>query len=198
MRGKEIPAARQAADQGITPAYAGKSYTQLFLATTARDHPRVCGEKAVSHCSGVGSKGSPPRMRGKGLHRQTTHRRYRITPACAGKSKELRLVLHDQRDHPRVCGEKDLQNAVLGGNLGSPPRVRGKGVQPCNQWVGVGITPACAGKSSPFWCAILPIGGSPPRVRGKAQRRAGSASGSGITPACAGKSMSLKPGLGDA
>ena len=71
---------------------------------------------------------------------------------------------------------------------GSPPRMRGKGVKPCNERVGMGITPACAGKRAihntvqllvrdhprmcgekpTLRCPCLPCRGSPPHVRGKA------------------------------
>ena len=45
MRGRDPSFSDRRHWHRITPAYAGKSYTQLFLATTARDHPRVCGEE---------------------------------------------------------------------------------------------------------------------------------------------------------
>ena len=49
-----------------------------------------------------------------------------ITPACAGKSTVRPLnVLHTQ-DHPRVCGEKEHWLRTGEGEMGSPPRVRGK------------------------------------------------------------------------
>ena len=45
VRGKatfEIPVTKS---DRITPACAGKSKSNAFLASTAQDHPRVCGEK---------------------------------------------------------------------------------------------------------------------------------------------------------
>ena len=50
---------------GITPAYAGKSRCAYKRARSARDHPRVCGEKAYSLVINGSEWGSPPRMRGK-------------------------------------------------------------------------------------------------------------------------------------
>ena len=70
-----------------------------------------------------------------------------ITPACAGKSGHGCRLCIALEDHPRVCGEKDKTSVELAPGAGSPPRVRGKedsGENPC---FGVGITPACAGKS---------------------------------------------------
>ena len=45
MRGKGRPVAIQTRTTGITPAYAGKSYTVVNKAGILGDHPRVCGEK---------------------------------------------------------------------------------------------------------------------------------------------------------
>ena len=70
---------------GITPAYAGKSFLRSFSLSLSGDHPRVCGEKARCICSGVGSKGSPPRMRGKGARTHSAAPAAGITPAYAGK-----------------------------------------------------------------------------------------------------------------
>ena len=89
---------------------------------------------------------SPPRMRGKVIRCEELARVVGITPACAGKRERTVWTTMYRRDHPRVCGEKDLQNAVLGGNLGSPPRVRGKGGVVSINAKQLRITPACAGK----------------------------------------------------
>ena len=111
------------------------------------------------------------------------------------------------RDHPRVCGEKFFAPPVLRLIQGSPPRVRGKGLQTPAGTGAMGITPACAGKritddvlhffvrDHPRVCGEKLFGqllartneGSPPRVRGKAGSCAITARPIGITPACAGK-----------
>ena len=49
------------------------------------DHPRVCGEKQKGTEEQCKHTGSPPRMRGKGKHRNVLDRRHGITPAYAGK-----------------------------------------------------------------------------------------------------------------
>ena len=94
--------------------------------------------------------------------------------------------------------------------IGSPPRVRGKAVLRVALCIGVGITPAYAGKrvrhrriskptrdhprvcgekgSSTFWSRNH--SGSPPRMRGKGQVSVFLRVFVGITPACAGKSCS--------
>ena len=45
MRGKEVLRTEGLQYPGITPAYAGKRPLPKLRANTARDHPRVCGEK---------------------------------------------------------------------------------------------------------------------------------------------------------
>ena len=107
-----------------------------------------------------------------------------------------------------MCGEKFLDMVLYLHPLGSPPRVRGKVEDPYDQSRKIGITPACAGKSShlaihdaavgdhPRVCGekllaqflIHISGGSPPRVRGKVTHEVIRDIDSGITPVCAGKS----------
>ena len=48
MRGKAFCASFKVLFKGITPAYAGKRNHQSRALSAAGDHPRVCGEKAVS------------------------------------------------------------------------------------------------------------------------------------------------------
>ena len=67
MRGKEASTFDRSAPAGITPAYAGKSPHRLARLELHRDHPRVCGEKTTLKSGEVREKGSPPRMRGKGI-----------------------------------------------------------------------------------------------------------------------------------
>ena len=110
-----------------------------------------------------------------------------ITPAYAGKRDCAEIYWLCEKDHPRVCGEKNVLAHGLLPLLGSPPRMRGKvHVQNAAQNV-IGITPAYAGKSRrgifliagardhPRVCGEKVDGGrnrsrqmgSPPRMRGK-------------------------------
>ena len=131
-----------------------------------------------------------------------------ITPACAGKSQELSEHCRRNQDHPRVCGEKYIQDPTENAILGSPPRVRGKALHFNPHRTGFGITPAYAGKriklrkrhsicrDHPRVCGekdkaaekAQHLRGSPPRVRGKVRHAHYSTTLVGITPACAGKS----------
>ena len=126
MRGKDFVLLPRSRFAGITPAYAGKSFTRQGSLTLDPDHPRVCGEKVVySVCKEI-APGSPPRMRGKGHLTLAVSHMHRINPAYTGKS-----TLPHHRAHFA---------------MGSPPRMRGKGR--CHHSVVFvdGITPAHAGK----------------------------------------------------
>ena len=129
MRGKGLRVGTCAPKSGITPAHAGKRANQRFLDCLAWDHPRACGEKLDVHVLSVGKMGSPPRMRGKGIHGNDRKSRIGITPAHAGKSDCLSVLKERLRDHPRACGEKLSQYTAAGWCLGSPPRMRGKDLE---------------------------------------------------------------------
>ena len=70
---------------GITPACAGKSGFCVILKKQKKDHPRVCGEKCTRSPVSMLSRGSPPRVRGKGPDLPPDVAAHGITPACAGK-----------------------------------------------------------------------------------------------------------------
>ena len=227
MRGKEQMEQGAGRLWGITPACAGKSLADEYPDQAARGSPpRVRGKVSASGvyvlsagitpaCAGKSvaalsflpfGEGSPPRVRGKVRPPTASFQLSGITPACAGKSRCRSRPGNTGWDHPRVCGEKR-------GPCPRPaPRVRGKGIQPGNHRVAMGITPACAGKSGTprayqprpkdhprvcgekTWTPYKPymIQGSPPRVRGKEHRTKKVLCFFWITPACAGKSKMVK------
>ena len=108
MRGKGCKAVAVLTLTRITPACAGKSAAGCTTGGQIRDHPRVCGEKTILPDNVIRGTGSPPRVRGKVSHFLLVHDSIGITPACAGKSLHDILVDNLKRDHPRVCGEKQL------------------------------------------------------------------------------------------
>ena len=127
VRGKAVAACDTCQARGITPACAGKRALTLNLAALVKDHPRVCGEKCITLSPTFASKGSPPRVRGKGACGACEIDDEGITPACAGKSKVVNESVRIPQDHPRVCGEKSPWLKERLSASGSPPRVRGKG-----------------------------------------------------------------------
>ena len=106
MRGKVRIFTDSCGGRGITPAYAGKSRDRLCNICDLGDHPRLCGEKLPKSWRSMTRKGSPPPMRGKGVGTAYRNGVRWITPAYAGKSHKILCIINDNRDHPRLCGEK--------------------------------------------------------------------------------------------
>ena len=86
MRGKDMQDTISETSKGITPAYAGKSFTTQLESTKDEDHPRLCGEKIKTFLQSRGAWGSPPPMRGKVGRLDSVLTGFGITPAYAGKS----------------------------------------------------------------------------------------------------------------
>ena len=147
MRGKVYGGPQLGAGHRITPAYAGKSLILLGITFSAKDHPRVCGEKSMSAVQTLDRMGSPPRMRGKVNGSPQLVAGDRITPAYAGKRVRGVVKRIARGDHPRVCGEKLVDLGEGTGLQGSPPRMRGKDQALKYAVKGARITPAYAGKS---------------------------------------------------
>ena len=141
-RGKDREVIRVALRVGITPAWAGKSFSFQRIKKPPGDHPRVGGEKAPFHRALLARLGSPPRGRGKVDTISNNSRARRITPAWAGKSGIYDSVAKCYWDHPRVGGEKTSADRPRIADIGSPPRGRGKvsSVSMCTR--SPGITPA--------------------------------------------------------
>ena len=208
-RGKAAVIGCHVTHLGITPACAGKSSLRRAAIGDPRDHPRMRGEKLFGDGSLSFAQGSPPHARGKDLDRGALGRLAGITPACAGKRWSSWLSPGQRRDHPRMRGEKLSRPPDMLSRRGSPPHARGKGSYLKRLKTSVGITPACAGKSSAIFAAVsacrdhprmrgekgqkalfrVANTGSPPHARGKAVHVCPGAAAAGITPACAGKSL---------
>ena len=147
MRGKVGHCLASNSILGITPAHAGKRSPAFSSNSYGRDHPRTCGEKSLMRSLHTGRLGSPPHMRGKVGHCLASNSILGITPAHAGKRSPAFSSNSYGRDHPRTCGEKEINEAIVHHWIGSPPHMRGKvdfsGHPPFLQR----ITPAHAGKS---------------------------------------------------
>ena len=147
-RGKESQVFALSVSKGNTPACAGKSPFFDNAVRATRDHPRACGEKIIEHIPGITLPGSPPRVRGKDSLILQSLKLTGITPARAGKRRQTcnfgctawdhparagkRTICGMRstacRDHPRACGKKEHRPLRKHPSPGSPPRVRGKGV----------------------------------------------------------------------
>ena len=99
MRGKEYGNLLVLPGDGITPAYAGKSFFRCHISYLHKDHPRLCGEKVDFHKFIFHKLGSPPPMRGKVKKSIQAAFGKRITPAYAGKSRYLASFERGCMDH---------------------------------------------------------------------------------------------------
>ena len=89
MRGKVRQYEDNDTDDGITPAHAGKSPGRSCTYSSRWDHPRPCGEKIHGPSFPNNVIGSPPPMRGKEVELLPGVAVGRITPAHAGKSRQI-------------------------------------------------------------------------------------------------------------
>ena len=80
-------------NDGITPAYAGKSGSACLRCSDAEDHPRLCGEKPLQVMTELVSMGSPPPMRGKEKSFGFCDLEPGITPAYAGKRNPPQKII---------------------------------------------------------------------------------------------------------
>ena len=187
MRGKLTSISGYFFPHRITPAGAGKTFASVLIEPLGWDHPRRCGENLLLVPCDSAIAGSPPQVRGKRLSILSIARKYRITPAGAGKTAVYQLPLKTDLDHPRRCGENNGRDKDGITIAGSPPQVRGKPQPEDSAASTVGITPAGAGKT-PSCTTFAPLvqdhprrcgenlnyqllqqelQGSPPQVRGK-------------------------------
>ena len=76
-----------ALEEGITPAYAGRSHGADRKPGISEDHPRVRGEKTQNTIISTNNQGSPPRTRGEVAGGSGGDHIRGITPAYAGRSR---------------------------------------------------------------------------------------------------------------
>ncbi len=113
-----------------------------------------------------------------------------ITPACAGRTIPYSATWKQEKDHPRVCGKNPPYKSLHAPPPGSPPRVREERLISYIKPPILGITPACAGRTSLTFFSYR-LGWDHPRVCGKDGKVVqGKPTFAGITPACAGRTKS--------
>ena len=135
-------------------------------------------------------------MRGKAVVVVRHLGRAGITPAHAGKSRQVGRYVGHAWDHPRPCGEKYIRWRLPAALTGSPPPMRGKAAPGFALPERYGITPAHAGKRglTTFW---VPSPGDHPRPCGEKPSIIKTAIGkTRITPAHAGKRLRKRRNTG--
>ena len=111
----------------------------------------------------------------------------RITPACAGKTREGLPGLRRAADHPRMRGEDMTHLTEATKTSGSPPHARGRLSHSSSVMYRDADHPRMRGEDlarSPDCCGLV---GSPPHARGRPLGDVAQRAYARITPACAGK-----------
>ena len=87
-------------------------------------------------------------MRGKGRCTSASLVSKGITPAYAGKSRGKESADSFPWDHPRLCGEKDIQNVLDAPNEGITPAYAGKSLTVGVLWIHDEDHPRLCGEKS--------------------------------------------------
>ena len=148
-RGKRQAHGLRDADEGLIPAWAGKTMPPRSLRPPARAHPRVGGENQTRWFVSPSPLGSSPRGRGKRGETLAGAGLIGLIPAWAGKTRPRREGSSGPRAHPRVGGENAARVEARSGSAGSSPRGRGKLTSPFTHSLRTGLIPAWAGKTYP-------------------------------------------------
>ena len=148
-RGRGKPHARPVAARGdgLIPARAGKTSSEVASPGTQPAHPRAGGENHRRWSAQGPSPGSSPRGRGKRPRRTWGREPCRLIPARAGKTPPTRPPTSPPGAHPRAGGENAGSRVATVIAPGSSPRGRGKPGCPGGRRQARGLIPARAGKT---------------------------------------------------
>ena len=89
--------------QGITPAHAGTTAFFESCIYLAEDHPCACRNNMKKYREKNSIWGSPLRMQEQPLIANLGFPIARITPAHAGTTENVEIILTRRRDHPCAC-----------------------------------------------------------------------------------------------
>ena len=92
-------------EDGITPAYAGRTLCTTLFHSAHQDHPRLRGKDIILAQISKENLGSPPLTREGLIEANLVITCKGITPACAGKTLYPWRQGHGRRDHPRLRGK---------------------------------------------------------------------------------------------
>ena len=131
-------------------------------------HPRMRGERLFQAVSIVSGGGSSPHARGTqgGNYFYGTGRRF--IPACAGNAPSLIPDHPAWTVHPRMRGERRIDQDMIHAHFGSSPHARGTLNGVLDPQIPLRFIPACAGNARPCYDirSRVPVH---PRMRGERQ-----------------------------
>ena len=150
----------------IIPAYAGSTVRRASSTWSTADHPRIRGEHGVGHDEAVVDGGSSPHTRGARCGTRRGCCRWRIIPAYAGSTVDVRGHGYSSSDHPRIRGEHKGPRLGEGSGSGSSPHTRGARARAATGPASTRIIPAYAGSTGPAGRST-PRSSDHPRIRGE-------------------------------
>ncbi len=107
------------------PAWAGNAGSGKISRRRNAVHPRVGGERGFDNDKWAARCGSSPRGRGTQVVRQCPRKGGRFIPAWAGNARRRSIPAWTPSVHPRVGGERAIDNGLRTAVIGSSPRGRG-------------------------------------------------------------------------
>ena len=125
MRGILTRKAYTSQKRRIIPACAGNTLSILCALSNRSNHPRLRGEYVAYALQRDIPWGSSPLARG--ILNRCVCKSYisRIIPAYAGNTKSDKYCQNLYWDHPRLCGEYNLDQVTQITETGSSPPARG-------------------------------------------------------------------------
>ena len=188
------------------PACAGNASMRATTRSPQPVHPRMRGERCVTHsmCPAIG--GSSPHARGTLPVQPKYFAPTRFIPACAGNANIVLYSAPFISVHPRMRGERCASCAppfVLNGSSphargtpdgnDKPPHVRrfipacaGNARASLFQWAGMSVHPRMRGERRSYLREILALVGSSPHARGTRWKCFPRPDPGRFIPACAG------------
>ena len=133
--------------------------------------------------------GSSPRMRGTLGHGQAAVLEQRIIPAYAGNADRGAHGCTSSTDHPRVCGERKIDEGRLDHPGGSSPRMRGTHRPARPGWTPRSDHPRVCGERRGGLASWQAQSGSSPRMRGTLRDLGLQLADGRIIPAYAGNAL---------
>ena len=147
MRGKLDAELSAQVDDGLIPAYAGKTARASRARRFCRAHPHSHGENKQLLVAAASQRGSSPLTRGKReVHREGCEADGLI-PTHAGKTPSRGCPRRIGTAHPHSRGENTSPAGATGLSQGSSPLTRGKHGLRASVRENAGLIPAHAGKT---------------------------------------------------
>ena len=150
----------------IIPAYAGSTAARGRFKRNEAHHPRIRGEHSQKSVQHVVDGGSSPHTRGARCGTRRGCCRWRIIPAYAGSTVDVRGHGYSSSDHPRIRGEHKGPRLGEGSGSGSSPHTRGARARAATGPASTRIIPAYAGSTGPAGRST-PRSSDHPRIRGE-------------------------------